>query len=277
MTATVDKVDHQGSERRKGAVFAVLSAVIFAALAFFSTPILVGALGVEDFGRYSLALSVLAVFMLFDGGMSQALVRFAVRARTGRGDAVADYLGRAIPFYGIAVGILMTVAVTASQVLPPSVFGDGRMSLLFALALLGAAMALLANPFRAVMIACERFMATHVMETVTAVATALGAVMAAVHGWGAVGALSAVVAGLAGLASARAAYVVVVLKVRPRLSAMPRAERGEHLRLAGPVLVAVMIEAVHQCMSLRGVNKRDVSTITTQFTGLFKDDLAERD
>ncbi len=36
--------------------------------------------------------------------------------------------------------------------------------------------------------------------------------------------------------------------------------------------VAVMIEAVHQCMSLRGVRKRDVATITNQFTGAFKED-----
>ena len=36
--------------------------------------------------------------------------------------------------------------------------------------------------------------------------------------------------------------------------------------------VAVMIEAVHQCMSLRGVQKRDVATITTQFLGEFKTD-----
>ena len=33
---------------------------------------------------------------------------------------------------------------------------------------------------------------------------------------------------------------------------------------------AVFIEAVHQCMSLRGVKKRGVATITTQFTGEFK-------
>lgn len=36
--------------------------------------------------------------------------------------------------------------------------------------------------------------------------------------------------------------------------------------------VAVMIDAVHQCMSLRGVLKPNVSTITTQFTGAFRDD-----
>jgi len=33
---------------------------------------------------------------------------------------------------------------------------------------------------------------------------------------------------------------------------------------------AVMIDAVHQCMSIRGVKKKNVSTITTQFTGVFK-------
>ncbi|MFQ5625166.1 MAG: GTP cyclohydrolase I FolE [Methyloligellaceae bacterium] len=41
--------------------------------------------------------------------------------------------------------------------------------------------------------------------------------------------------------------------------------------------VAVMIEAVHQCMSLRGVQKPNVATITTQFTGIFKQDQAQQD
>jgi GTP cyclohydrolase IA len=41
-------------------------------------------------------------------------------------------------------------------------------------------------------------------------------------------------------------------------------------RQLDPQGVAVMIEAVHQCMSLRGVNKRNVATITTKFTGQFK-------
>ena len=35
--------------------------------------------------------------------------------------------------------------------------------------------------------------------------------------------------------------------------------------------VAVMIEAEHMCMSLRGVEKAGSSTITTQFTGSFRD------
>ncbi|GAB4232587.1 MAG: GTP cyclohydrolase I FolE [Methyloligellaceae bacterium] len=43
-----------------------------------------------------------------------------------------------------------------------------------------------------------------------------------------------------------------------------------------PKGVAVMIEAVHQCMSLRGVEKPHVATITTQFKGIFREDPAQQ-
>ncbi len=44
-----------------------------------------------------------------------------------------------------------------------------------------------------------------------------------------------------------------------------------------PAGVAVMIDAVHQCMTTRGVHHPNVSTITTQFTGVFKTDKDMRD
>jgi GTP cyclohydrolase I len=40
--------------------------------------------------------------------------------------------------------------------------------------------------------------------------------------------------------------------------------------------VAVMLEAEHMCMSMRGVQKPGVSTITTQFTGVFRDEPSEQ-
>jgi GTP cyclohydrolase I len=39
---------------------------------------------------------------------------------------------------------------------------------------------------------------------------------------------------------------------------------------------AVMLEAQHLCMSMRGVRKHGADTITTQFTGIFRDDPAEQ-
>jgi len=40
--------------------------------------------------------------------------------------------------------------------------------------------------------------------------------------------------------------------------------------------IAIMIEAEHQCMTLRGVRKHGASTVTTQFTGMFRDDPADQ-
>ena len=40
--------------------------------------------------------------------------------------------------------------------------------------------------------------------------------------------------------------------------------------------VAVMIEAEHMCMSLRGVTKPGALTVTTYFTGAFRDDINEQ-
>ena len=45
----------------------------------------------------------------------------------------------------------------------------------------------------------------------------------------------------------------------------------EHLQPKG---VAILIDAEHQCMTTRGVHHRHVSTLTTQFTGVFKTELA---
>lgn len=39
---------------------------------------------------------------------------------------------------------------------------------------------------------------------------------------------------------------------------------------------AVWIEAEHMCMSMRGVQKQGATTVTTQFTGVFRDDPAEQ-
>ncbi|MEP3275816.1 MAG: GTP cyclohydrolase I FolE [Stappiaceae bacterium] len=40
--------------------------------------------------------------------------------------------------------------------------------------------------------------------------------------------------------------------------------------------IAIMIEAEHQCMSMRGIQKSGASTVTSQFTGIFKDDPAQQ-
>ncbi|MCS0495921.1 GTP cyclohydrolase I FolE [Ancylobacter sp. MQZ15Z-1] len=40
--------------------------------------------------------------------------------------------------------------------------------------------------------------------------------------------------------------------------------------------VAILVEAEHMCMAMRGVRKAGASTVTTQFTGVFRDDPQEQ-
>ena len=63
------------------------------------------------------------------------------------------------------------------------------------------------------------------------------------------------------------------LQVQERLTQQVANWLQEHLEPKG---VGVVIEAEHMCMSMRGVQKQGSSTITTQFTGVFRDDPAEQ-
>ena len=46
--------------------------------------------------------------------------------------------------------------------------------------------------------------------------------------------------------------------------------------LGQPLCVMVVVEAEHMCMSLRGVQKPGALTVTTHFTGAFRDDASEQ-
>ena len=63
------------------------------------------------------------------------------------------------------------------------------------------------------------------------------------------------------------------LQTQENLTAQIIGSLDEHLAPRG---IAVMLEAEHQCMTMRGVQKQGVSTITTQFTGVFRDDPSEQ-
>ncbi|CAH1659360.1 GTP cyclohydrolase 1 [Hyphomicrobiales bacterium] len=81
--------------------------------------------------------------------------------------------------------------------------------------------------------------------------------------------------GVVGLS--KLARVVEVYARRLQTQERLTAQIGEALEgTLKPRGVAVMIEAEHMCMSMRGIQKQGVSTLTTRFTGLFKEDPAEQ-
>lgn len=63
------------------------------------------------------------------------------------------------------------------------------------------------------------------------------------------------------------------LQTQETMTAQIAAAMEEALEPRG---TAVMIEAEHMCMSMRGVQKAGATTLTTQFTGQFKESAAEQ-
>jgi GTP cyclohydrolase IA len=63
------------------------------------------------------------------------------------------------------------------------------------------------------------------------------------------------------------------LQTQEALSAQIIGAIEESLETRG---VAVMLEAEHTCMAMRGVRKQGASTVTTQFSGVFRDDPNEQ-
>jgi GTP cyclohydrolase IA len=69
------------------------------------------------------------------------------------------------------------------------------------------------------------------------------------------------------------ARVVEIFAKRLQTQETMTAQIAEAISSAlNPRGVAVLIDAEHQCMSTRGVHHKDVTTVTTTFTGAFKDD-----
>lgn len=64
------------------------------------------------------------------------------------------------------------------------------------------------------------------------------------------------------------------LQVQERLTVQIRDSINEAL---SPMGVAVVIEAKHMCMQMRGVEKSSSSTITSAFSGVFLSDLRTRE
>lgn len=74
------------------------------------------------------------------------------------------------------------------------------------------------------------------------------------------------------------ARVVEVFARRLQTQETMTAQIAEAIEMAlRPRGVAILVDALHQCMTMRGVHKINASTITTRFTGCFADDAEYRD
>ena len=192
------------SQIKAGAMLSY-AGVIFNTLAgLLYTPWMVSCIGADDYGLYTLALSVINFFLL-DFGLSDSVSRFLSKYYAeGRKDLVAGFLGMTYRLY-LAITLVIAFVLLVVFLNIDAIYTGLTVSqlpvfkVLFVIISLYSVVSFPFAPLSGVLISNERFVALNACNLVQKVATVVLIVVALLLGWGvyalvAVNALVSVVA-----------------------------------------------------------------------------------
>jgi O-antigen/teichoic acid export membrane protein len=194
---------------RASAVISYLTVVFTAAAGLIYTPWMVASVGRADYGLYTLAMSLVSLFLL-DFGIGQAVSKFLSEYRAKQqGDRVNDFLGVAYRIYLVIAAACAIVLIVAFFLLDRiyAQLGPAQMSTFRVLYLIVASYSVLAFPFApldGILLSSERLIALRLCTLLQKVLTVLLIVCALLLGWGVLGLVTA---------NAAASLVFVVTKL----------------------------------------------------------------
>lgn len=152
------------SGRRLGVIFSYIlfSAEVLSTLIF--TPFLIRSLGQAEYGLYSLVASVTAYFLLLDGGVGNALIRYIAKYRVGDDtESQNQLLGLSLTFYS-AIGVTIVVLGWILRSNVDTIFGGGLtgseldlLRTMLTITVANASLSLIFSAFDRIIIAYEHF------------------------------------------------------------------------------------------------------------------------
>ena len=114
---------NSSSQIKLGAIFSYISIGINMLFGLIYTPWMIRSIGKENFGLYTLALSVIS-FFVFDFGLSQAVQRFIAKyLAEGKREKVNNCLGLVAKFY-IWLDVVLLVILTIVYFFIPSIYQE---------------------------------------------------------------------------------------------------------------------------------------------------------
>lgn len=238
------------STRLNAAMLSYTQVAVRIATTLVFTPILVGALGQEGYGLFSIVGALAAYFYMIDFGMNDGVMRFFVRHETAP-DERRRFLHQMLGFYA-GLGLLVAGATFAVRGLAPALFGASltgpQVALLQDMIIAvgaGAAVMVAFNPLGALLSAMERFVFLRLLEIFTAVASTLLTVVLLWQGFGALMVVIVMSGALAFQVAARLIYIFLVLKI-PVGWSWPGWSRLKPVALyAAPIFVSMMVEQIY--------------------------------
>lgn len=238
------------SQRLNAAMLSYTQVAVRIVTTLVFTPILVGALGQEGYGLFSIVGALAAYFYMIDFGMNDGVMRFFVR-HENTPDERRRFLKQMLGFYA-GLGLLVAGATYAVHGLAPALFGASltgpQVALLQDMIIAvgaGAVVMVAFNPLGALLSAMERFVFLRLLEIFTAVTSTLLTVVLLWQGFGALMVVIVMSGALVFQVAARLIYIVLVLKI-PVGWSWPGWSRLKPVALyAAPIFVSVMVEQIY--------------------------------
>ncbi|MBC2889905.1 lipopolysaccharide biosynthesis protein [Gordonibacter massiliensis (ex Traore et al. 2017)] len=200
------------SQYKLGALLSYTTMGFNALAGLLYTPWMVSCIGATDYGLYTLALSVVNMFLL-DFGLSQAVTRFLARyyAREDK-RSVPMFLGVVYKLYFILAIVIAAVfaAIYLNADLLYANLSQGELDTfknLFAVAALYSCFLMPCMPFEGILVARERFIALNICTLVYRVLLVAGIVVALLNGMGVFALV--VVNACMGVLYAAAKYIII--------------------------------------------------------------------
>ncbi len=221
---------------------------------FFLTPRMIGALGAEDYGLWSLAFSAVGFFSLLELGLGTGVVKCAAEAD---GSGALELRNRRLSTYAAASLVLGLVALVALAVLAGyfgqifSIPAGARGRAVACLWLVGLRSVVLAFPlglFRSLLFGQQRVGLVNVIQAMATLVQGLATWLALARDAGVVGVAALALVAMLG---EHAAYAWWAWRLTPGLRLSPALVDARHLREALSLSVAQLLIALSGLLLLR--------------------------
>lgn len=238
------------SRRLKAAMLSYTQVAVRIVTTLLFTPILVGALGQEGYGLFSIVGAIAAYFYMIDFGMNDGVIRFFVRHEKAPDDR-RRFLAQMLGFYTV-LGVLVVGATVAIHGLAPLVFraslSGPQVALLQDMILAvgaGAAVMVAFNPLGALLSAMEEFVFLRALEIFTAVSSTLLTVVLLYQGYGALMVVMVMSGALAFQVMMRALYLIVRLRITISWAWPGWSALRPVAFYAAPIFVSMTVEQIY--------------------------------
>lgn len=239
----------QVNQLKSGAVLSYVNLALSSLIPFFYTPVMLRILGDAEYGLYSLSSSVISYLSLLSFGFGSTIVRYITMYRaSGDKEKEQKAFGFFLMLYCSIAAVVMLCGVIIANNIEP-IFHKGltgsemdKMHMLVLIMAFNSALSFPISVFSSVIMSHEKYIFRRLVDMFSTVVAPLGNLIALYLGYASVGmAVSSTIIQFI-MFPLNVFYCVKVLKVRPKISILPKHVIKEMLGFSLFVFIGTIVD-----------------------------------